>query len=375
MKYTALTLTFVLCLVSLTTAHPRRTQSAVAGKGSAKTPTMATGAKAAAATTPKTGATAQAKASTAAPKAAVKATAKIPGATLPKATGAVKVAVAPKAKATLGASADISGSTKASTPAKAKADSPAKTKAKVVVDPLAGTCPQATYLQMKPFITMFAKNLPFCPDLKTYCCHYDTMKTWYSEYLYWTKEISATFWSITKFPAVNGLFLSHLNSDMIVGGPHRRRLQTITGNTSGSVKVNTGAKVGVKAQVNAGAKVDATVPVVAQGTADAGKLDNSIHDAQSLERHRYTLGKPSTWNLGKTGRPLFVKAWNYHNEVASKRQLFTKQALICLKEFVKFKGAVVCSACDPKNEEIYAESVHVNTESAKPMLEACVPWI
>jgi hypothetical protein len=79
--------------------------------------------------------------------------------------------------------------------------------------------------------------------------------------------------------------------------------------------------------------------------------------------------------LGKTGRSLFVKAWNYHNEVASKRQLWTKDALICLREFVKFKGAAVCSACDPKNEKIYAESLHINTESAKPMLKACVLWI
>jgi hypothetical protein len=69
-----------------------------------------------------------------------------------------------------------------------------------------------------------------------------------------------------------------------------------------------------------------------------------------------------------------VKAWNYHNEIASKRQLWTKDALICLKEFVKFRGAVTCSACDPKNEGIYAESLHVNTESAKPMLKACVLW-
>jgi hypothetical protein len=294
MKYTALTLTFVLCLVSLTTARPRRTQSVIAGKASAKTPTIATGAKAPATTTAKVGATSQAKASAIAPKAAVKAnvkaTTKTPAVILPKATGTVKVGGAPKAKATLAASADISGSTKASTPAKPVAP--------VVIDPKAGTCPQATYLEMKPFITMNAKALPFCPDLKYYCCHLDTMKTYYSEYLVWTQEISAVFWSYTKIPAVNGLYLSHLNSETMRGGENRRRLQTLTGNTSGSVKVNTGAKVGAKAQVNAGAQANAggevgakvpvvaTVPVVAAATADNGDAadENSVKKIKKRDR-------------------------------------------------------------------------------------------
>jgi hypothetical protein len=101
---------------------------------------------------------------------------------------------------------------------------------------------------------------------------------------------------------VNGLYLTHLNHDTMRGGENKRRLQTLTGNTSGSVKVSTGAKVGAKAQVKAGAQANAggdvgakvpvvaTVPVVAAATADNGEAEAEISVKKIEKRDRLSEG-------------------------------------------------------------------------------------
>jgi len=129
-----------------------------------------------------------------------------------------------------------------------------------------------------------------------------------------------------------------------------------------AVKATVTPKVSVKATPKVAVTATPKVAVKATVTADTGNATTT------------TKPLPADWNAGKSGQKYFAKAWNYHNDIASKRQIWTKEALTCLKEYSKFKGASWCSVCDPDNEKIYDEMLHIHLDSAKPMLKACATW-